>query len=1224
MLLLLQILLKKTRYPMKKIMILVLILVTTFLAADFDIVGNRGALTINADVEITQEEVKLENITYIKLICEDANLSGKVGEPLLPSYTQLVELPNSGNYQIINLEFETEIVVLDHKLLPSGELKDFNDNYFRNNNFLPNQIATVGKPAIMRGVRFSQIAINPVQYSPSTNEIKIIKNISFDLEMDETDDRNRLDRRDNRNSKSFGNILKSNIYGFEPDRNLEVKPELYLFIGPDSIIPEIDDLVNLKHQLGFDTVVAGLSETGSSKAEIKDYIQNAYDNWESAPDYVVFIGDESGSISVESYFITGYLSPNDVTDHPYSLLDGDDYFPDVMIGRISVRNLSELHTVIQKILLYQMDPIIDVDWFDRAIALSVIEQWGGYFSGRETVMAARKKLLDFTYTEVDTFISPYQTSTTQLLNLINEGSTFINYRGFGSPSYWSGGTGSMMTINDIGNLNNGSMMPMVTSIVCGGGNFASNDYQTCFGEKWVNAGSPSMPKGAIAFIGPSEHDTKTQFNNTNDLGIYNAIAYESVYGTAEMMLAGKMALYNSYPNGHEMDGNSDALDSDQFYFHVFNLLGDPGLKIWTDNPKNMEITILNEIDAATNYLDIQLTGDDIEGSIISLTSDNDLVTTAKADANGNAQLVFPYLAEGTYLITASKYGFLPEQIAVEITDSSQFTIDSISQIEFATGTTSSVQIGIFNKTTSAISNCEVSVSCEDDYVTVESSPVTIDIEAGAITYFDAQINLDDTWRNNEVINLHIELNYEGQDFYFIQQIVVLSPELTLSGFEVNNSDNILIQSESNMFTLEFTNTGNLATENLSIEIEDSSGNSMMSIATIDYQTIDIGNSSMGDGYYITLINDDVVSGDILQLHADIYQSDSIVSTTSFNVPVGEITEMSPTFGTGGYYAIESSDQGNFDAPVYDWQAIAPEEGGAGQEIDFVHQTCDGGVGWFDLPFDFTYFGISYDTITASTEGYISMGKDELVFFRNRTIPSGVGPNSMIAPFWDNLRNGDIYSYYDEEKHFFVVTWYQFVNNYSYTQETFQVILFDPTYYNSVSDNGMIMFQYDTINNCDASENFATVGIENYTQTNGLLISYSNIDADTFGGLGNGKAILITCGDIVPLDHENNETDQAEVNLKNYPNPLILGSGLSSTNISFNLRNINPNKLQLEIYNVKGQKVWQQKVEIIDNQNYNITWNGKDFSGKSIASGIYLYKLQADQKVLDTQKMLILK
>ena len=123
-----------------------------------------------------------------------------------------------------------------------------------------------------------------------------------------------------------------------------------------------------------------------------------------------------------------------------------------------------------------------------------------------------------------------------IFNMINNGASLINYRGSGGSWIgWSGDhAGDMLTINNLNyNIHNGDKLPLVTSIVCAGGDFA---VQNCFGEVWLQTGTPTNPKGAIGFIGPSEHDTKTWFNNANDLGIYQGFTQEGINQCAAMML----------------------------------------------------------------------------------------------------------------------------------------------------------------------------------------------------------------------------------------------------------------------------------------------------------------------------------------------------------------------------------------------------------------------------------------------------------------------------------------------------------------------------------------------------------------------------------------------------------------------------------------------------------------------------------------------------------------
>jgi hypothetical protein len=86
--------------------------------------------------------------------------------------------------------------------------------------------------------------------------------------------------------------------------------------------------------------------------------------------------------------------------------------------------------------------------------------------------------------------------------------------------------------------------------------------------------------------------------------------------------------------------------------------------------------------------------------------------------------------------------------------------------------------------------------------------------------------------------------------------------------------------------------------------------------------------------------------------------------------------------------------------------------------------------------------------------------------------------------------------------------------------------------------------------------------------------------------------------------------------QNYPNPFNL-----STEISFQIPV--QSKVVLKIYNAKGQLVRT----LIDGKRgkglYTIRWNGRDQSGKEVASGIYFYKLTAGD-FSAMKKMVLLK
>ena len=85
---------------------------------------------------------------------------------------------------------------------------------------------------------------------------------------------------------------------------------------------------------------------------------------------------------------------------------------------------------------------------------------------------------------------------------------------------------------------------------------------------------------------------------------------------------------------------------------------------------------------------------------------------------------------------------------------------------------------------------------------------------------------------------------------------------------------------------------------------------------------------------------------------------------------------------------------------------------------------------------------------------------------------------------------------------------------------------------------------------------------------------------------------------------------------NFPNPFN-----PMTTISFALRQTE--KVNIDIYNVKGEKVKTLVNNEMDPGHHSAIWNGKDNSGKNVASGVYFYKMKAG-KYASTKKMILMK
>jgi hypothetical protein len=103
------------------------------------------------------------------------------------------------------------------------------------------------------------------------------------------------------------------------------------------------------------------------------------------------------------------------------------------------------------------------------------------------------------------------------------------------------------------------------------------------------------------------------------------------------------------------------------------------------------------------------------------------------------------------------------------------------------------------------------------------------------------------------------------------------------------------------------------------------------------------------------------------------------------------------------------------------------------------------------------------------------------------------------------------------------------------------------------------------------------------------------------------------------DIPRNEVEQ-DVSLiletSNFPNPFN-----PTTTISFSISS--EANVNLSIYNVKGQKVTTLVDEFKSAGYHTVQWNGKDNTGRDVASGIYFSKMRSGKHAV-TKKMILLK
>ncbi|MFC1898434.1 agmatine deiminase family protein [Candidatus Cloacimonadota bacterium] len=100
----------------------------------------------------------------------------------------------------------------------------------------------------------------------------------------------------------------------------------------------------------------------------------------------------------------------------------------------------------------------------------------------------------------------------------------------------------------------------------------------------------------------------------------------------------------------------------------------------------------------------------------------------------------------------------------------------------------------------------------------------------------------------------------------------------------------------------------------------------------------------------------------------------------------------------------------------------------------------------------------------------------------------------------------------------------------------------------------------------------------------------------------------------------NDLAEPVADLHNFPNPFN-----PSTTISFQISDFSEiESVQIEIFNLKGQKVKQLVCDQLSAGQHSLVWHGDDNNDHPVSSGIYLYRLNVNGKTATVRKCLLMK
>jgi len=570
--------------------------------------------------------------TYHRVMLGEAGSTMESGLPELPTLSMTLAIPRQGSVQVEALGHEQNLITQFNAYpLQQGQEyespKSFvkNADYYASGSLYPQAAVEYSDPVILRDFRIINIQVNPFSYDPQTQELIVRQSVDLRVNFTPEPGINEMEGELLSVSPAFANIYDSMILNFDDYRHQMYSsvPPRYLIIhgqnADPSFVTALNEYVLWKSQKGADVDVASTAsdQAGTSTTTIKNYIQSKYDNPATRPDFVILIGDTSGSYTIPTYTVSG-----GVGDYPYTHLDGNDGLGDVFIGRICVENLSQLQLLFAKIYLYERDiNIATADWLNRML---LVADWSP--SGISTVYTSKyikeRALLinpDYTFTE----LYGSNPSATEANAAINQGVGFHSYRGYIGMSGWSPSNSALF---------NGFRLLHAIILTCSTGNFGSTDTT----EEYIRLGTVAAPKGAVSAMGMATSSTHTLFNNALHGGIWGGIFQYNMRTPGEAMLNGKLYIYQMF--------SQTAPSSATNFAHWLNLMGDPSMEIYTGIPNTFNATIQDTIPLGLSLLDVNVRDGDnnvVEEAAVTLTQNNSIISRGYTDEAGNVILVLP-------------------------------------------------------------------------------------------------------------------------------------------------------------------------------------------------------------------------------------------------------------------------------------------------------------------------------------------------------------------------------------------------------------------------------------------------------------------------------------------------------------------------------------------------------------------------------------------------------
>ncbi|HQO09871.1 MAG TPA: C25 family cysteine peptidase [Clostridiales bacterium] len=788
--------------------------------------------------------------------------TAKTGEPALPYASVSLMLPPGEKAVSVEI-FPTDKIELEGKynIYPQQHVRPYsaggsgifvkNEKLYSDDSVFPEEKNGQLITEFMNGRSFALTSFTPAEYRPLSQELSLYSKVTVRI----------TSAPDKEAAAALENLINSDVIEkalIKADHNGGMNSKLYskqlskgeaydlLIITGAAYTDSFSGLAEFYLQRGLKTKIVSTSDiyassTGSDNPEkIRNFVISEYQN--SGIEFVLLGGDveivpprgfycevQSSELYTDNFIPADiYYSSLDGTwnidgDTKWGEPDEDDLLPEVSVARLPFSDTTELGNMLNKTMNYQANPVTGELRSPLLVGEKLYddpETWGGDYMdmliGFKTDNGYVTRGIPLSHDIVKLYDEgTYEWSFSELLTEMNSGHPFVHHDGHSNYTYNMRMDNGDVTNTNFSGLNGTSHnYTNIYSSGCMSGGFDTSD---CIGERFV-----AIENCAVSYVGNSRYGWFNEGQTEGPSIHIHREFMDALYGdrTAEIGKAHKESKNDTAPwitaPGQWEQG------AIRWCFYDCNVLGDPLMSIWTDEPEALAVTKNDSITFgdATYQVVVKGTGNQALSNIrCAILQNGQLIGSAKTNSSGVAVITLQNsYALGTAGLNVSGLNTILTNYQIEIVPSSgaYMIVDSWSvnsggddMIEF--GETADISVTVTNAGLTDAEDLSMEITESDDMISLNNSSFFIGNVAGESSSeiisafsFNVAENIPDMYE----FTLNTRIYDATKEWTGSQKITAMRPVFEITGVVVSaGGDNVLDPGESGDIVVTIVNNG---------------------------------------------------------------------------------------------------------------------------------------------------------------------------------------------------------------------------------------------------------------------------------------------------------------------------------------------------------------------------------------------------------------------------------